>query len=244
MSEWNRTGRDDNQRRYDSNDDGRRSGAQDRWWNRGRDEQRSFDQDGGRESYGDAYRAGQISGRRGYGGQGGASYGGDRDLGERYGQGRYAGQGYGYGERPYRQQPTGYREYGPRQEPPFAARNDLVEQVSDGDGEHRGRGPKNYTRSDARIAEDVNDRLTDDPRLDASEIDVRVEGGEITLTGTVTSRDDKRRAEDVAEQVSGVKHVQNNLRVQSASSMAAAAQTSQSGGPSGHDGHSSSGRHS
>ena len=37
--------------------------------------------------------------------------------------------------------------------------------------------------------------------------------GEITLTGTVTSRDQKRRAEDVVEDISGVKHVQNNLRV-------------------------------
>lgn len=81
-------------------------------------------------------------------------------------------------------------------------------------GYHRGRGPKGYQRSDARIMEDVNDRLTDDPHIDASEIEVSVAGREVTLTGTVSSRFEKRHAEDLAESVSGVSHVQNNLRVQ------------------------------
>jgi osmotically-inducible protein OsmY len=81
---------------------------------------------------------------------------------------------------------------------------------------HRGRGPKGYTRSDERIREDVNDRLTDDAYVDASEIEVAVSGCEVTLTGTVDSREAKRRAEDCAESVSGVRHVQNNLRVQQA----------------------------
>ena len=80
-------------------------------------------------------------------------------------------------------------------------------------GEHRGRGPKNYTRSDERIRDDINDRLTDDSWLDAQEIDVEVSGREVTLSGTVMSREDKRRAEQLAESVSGVDHVQNNLRV-------------------------------
>lgn len=84
---------------------------------------------------------------------------------------------------------------------------------------HRGRGPKNYTRSDARILEDVNDRLTDDPHVDASEIHVEVQNREVTLTGTVNSRFEKRHAEDLAESVSGVTHVQNNLRVQQSMAM-------------------------
>ncbi len=85
-------------------------------------------------------------------------------------------------------------------------------------GEHRGRGPRGYTRSDERIREDVSDRLTDDPYVDASEIDVTVSSCEVTLSGTVDSRMAKRRAEDIAESVSGVRNVQNNLRVQQASS--------------------------
>jgi len=78
---------------------------------------------------------------------------------------------------------------------------------------HRGRGPRSYTRSDERIREDVSDRLTDDPWIDASEIEVSVSGSEVTLSGTVANRSDRRRAEDVAEAVSGVRYVQNNLRV-------------------------------
>jgi len=81
-------------------------------------------------------------------------------------------------------------------------------------GQHRGRGPKGYQRSDARILEDVNDRLTDDPHIDASEIEVRVENREVTLAGTVNSRFEKRHAEDLADSISGVTHVQNNLRIQ------------------------------
>lgn len=81
-------------------------------------------------------------------------------------------------------------------------------------GGHRGRGPKNYTRSDDRIREDINDRLTDDAWLDASEIEVQVAQCEVTLSGTVTRREDRRRAEDLAERVSGVRHVQNDIRVE------------------------------
>jgi hypothetical protein len=78
---------------------------------------------------------------------------------------------------------------------------------------HAGRGPKGYTRSDERIREDVNDRLSDDWRLDASNVEVTVSSGEVTLAGTVDSRDAKHRAEHLIENLSGVRHVQNNLRV-------------------------------
>jgi osmotically-inducible protein OsmY len=84
---------------------------------------------------------------------------------------------------------------------------------------HRGRGPRNYTRSDDRIRDDVNDRLTDDPHIDASEIEVRVSSREVTLSGHVNNRFEKRHAEDLAESVSGVTHVQNNLRVQQSNAM-------------------------
>lgn len=81
--------------------------------------------------------------------------------------------------------------------------------------QYRGRGPKGYVRSDERIREDINDRLTDDWALDATDIDVQVSEREVTLTGEVGSRTDKRRAEDIAESVSGVTNVQNNLRIKS-----------------------------
>ena len=78
---------------------------------------------------------------------------------------------------------------------------------------HRGRGPKGYKRSDGRIQEDINERLTEDPYLDATDIDVVVSEGDVVLTGMVMSREDKRRAERLAEDVSGVGDVQNNLRL-------------------------------
>lgn len=85
------------------------------------------------------------------------------------------------------------------------------------EGGHRGKGPKNYIRSDERITEDLNERLSVDDSLDAREIEVTVLNAEVTLSGTVASRRDKRRAEDCADAVSGITHVQNNLRVRPSS---------------------------
>lgn len=81
------------------------------------------------------------------------------------------------------------------------------------DLQFRGRGPRGYRRSDDRIREDVCDVLTDDANVDATEIEVVVKDGEVMLTGSVNSRDQKRRAEAIAERVSGVRDVQNSLRV-------------------------------
>jgi len=80
-------------------------------------------------------------------------------------------------------------------------------------GPHTGRGPRSYQRSDERIREDVCERLCQHGYLDASDIDVRVQNGEVTMQGTVNDRLAKRTAEDVAENVFGVKEVHNQLRV-------------------------------
>ncbi|PWL16561.1 hypothetical protein DKP76_16415 [Falsochrobactrum shanghaiense] len=83
-------------------------------------------------------------------------------------------------------------------------------------GQHRGKGPKGYTRSDERIKEDVCDALMDDADLDASDIEVSVKKGEVTLQGQVEKRSDKRRAEECAEACLGVSDVQNNIKIRSA----------------------------
>jgi osmotically-inducible protein OsmY len=78
---------------------------------------------------------------------------------------------------------------------------------------YRGRGPKNYQRSDDRIREDVCERLERDERVDASDVEVAVENGIVIMSGTVQDRDMKRRAEDLAESCGGVRDVQNQIRV-------------------------------
>jgi hypothetical protein len=79
---------------------------------------------------------------------------------------------------------------------------------------HRGRGPRNYIRSDARIEEDLAERLMRNDYLDATDIEIIVDNGEVTLNGSVHDRQDRRLAEDIAEAVAGVRNVQNNLRLQ------------------------------
>jgi len=141
--------------------------------------------DAGRESYG----------REGYGGQdrSGPGYRGERGFFERMGD--EVASWFGSDDAARR-------------------RGQDARQGDPGAQHHRGRGPKGYARSDERIREDVSDRLTDDPYVDASDIEVSVSGREVTLSGTVESREARRRAEDIAESTGGVTHVQNNLRVQ------------------------------
>ena len=192
----------------------------------------------GSQRYGQGY--GQASGSdqrsQSYGGSG--PYYGEGGYGSRgYGQQRYGAQGYAgqggqtYGGREAYGDPG--QRWGDRNQSEFGRTNEPLQRVTQGEadqglwsnlgrGEHRGRGPKNYTRSDDRIREDVNDRLSDDDWLDATEIEVQVSSCEVTLTGSVDSREDRRRAEDLAEQVSGVKHVQNNLRVNQSTTQAGA----------------------
>lgn len=83
----------------------------------------------------------------------------------------------------------------------------------DVEGPHAGRGPKGYRRSDERITEEICERLTDHGGVDASEIEVRVENGEVTLEGTVESRRAKRLAEAVADTIRVVEDIHNRLRL-------------------------------
>lgn len=80
---------------------------------------------------------------------------------------------------------------------------------------HFGKGPKGFKRSDERIREDVSEALFNDHDVDASDIEVKVQNGEVTLSGTIESRIMKRQAEDCVEHISGVIDIRNELRVQS-----------------------------
>lgn len=132
---------------------------------------------------------------RGYGG-----YEGDDRFGpserNRYGEGRF-------GEGRFRGQSSSQPSF-PR---------DRSFEWGGVEGSHRGRGPQGYQRSDERIREEVCDRLTDHDLVDATEIEVKVESGDVILSGSVESRQAKRIAEDVSETVTGVRNVSNELRI-------------------------------
>ena len=223
---------DDYEGRY-SSERGRESGRDD-YWGRGWENERDNDDRGsrygnyGRENYGherDRER-GRESRLASYG-RSGAERGYSEGLNE-YSQ-RYdyptgfrsetygGGRGYNY-DRQDRYDRSDNRGWWDRASDEVASwfgdeeaeRRRHMDQQRD---ERRGRGPKGYRRSDERIKEDVNDRLSDDYYIDASDVEVMVQNTEVTLTGTVPSRRDKRRAEDIADSVSGVTNVENRLRV-------------------------------
>lgn len=80
-------------------------------------------------------------------------------------------------------------------------------------GKYGGIGPKNYQRNEQRIYEDVCDLLMENDGIDASDIEVKVEGNYVILSGNVHTRSEKRRAEDIAISVPGVWDVENRLRI-------------------------------
>lgn len=82
------------------------------------------------------------------------------------------------------------------------------------DQQRLGRGPRGYKRNDDRIREDICDRLMQS-WMNAEDVDVKVEDGEVTLTGQVDNRHEKRAIEDLAEMVLGVRDVHNHLRTRS-----------------------------
>lgn len=88
-----------------------------------------------------------------------------------------------------------------------------------------GKGPKGWTRSPERLKDEVCEALWRNPRVDASEIDVSIEGNTIRLTGTVESREAKREAENCIENLVGVEDIRNELRVQRSSEAGAGSST-------------------
>ncbi|HEY8379654.1 MAG TPA: BON domain-containing protein, partial [Nannocystis sp.] len=80
-------------------------------------------------------------------------------------------------------------------------------------GRYTGRGPRNYRRSDERITDDIHEMLTYSPQIDASDIEVRVDDGEVTVLGTVDNRYTRRLVEDLIHDIPGVRDLHNRLRV-------------------------------
>jgi hypothetical protein len=137
--------------------------------------------------------------------QGSIAGGMNRDYGQRGGQGGNENwRNWGYGDYERSRGYRGGEEMGR-----------WGEQWGGGwrQGPHAGRGPRGYRRSDDRIREEVSDRLTEHGWIDASELDVEVHDCVVTLKGDVDSRQEKRMAEEIAESISGVRDVNNQLHV-------------------------------
>ena len=136
-------------------------------------------------------------GARSAGSMGGNSYVGSRpDLGD-----RNPGQGFAAGGE------TGGSYYGQGTSGGMAGAGQYGGRQS-----YAGRGSKNYRRSDARIEEEVHEVLMRHHEIDATDVDVRVESGEVTLTGEVEDRRTKRLVEEIVEHLPGVRDVHNELK--------------------------------
>jgi osmotically-inducible protein OsmY len=79
---------------------------------------------------------------------------------------------------------------------------------------YTGRGPRNSAAAQDQVATQVCALMTAAGGLDASEIEVFVDGDEVTLEGTVATEEEYRLAENVALAVSLVRAVHNRLIVQ------------------------------
>lgn len=166
-----------------------------------------------------------------------------------YAQGGYRQGGYGHGQRDSGQHDFGQRDFGETgyRQHDYGPGNYGRGGVGDGGfghyGEssgtnqgrrgHEGRGPRGYKRSDERIHEDVCDCLMQDPYVDASDIEIKVADGIVTLEGTVDSRRVKHIAENLCESIPGVQDVTNHLRIKRDESSRERPPTSSGSGRSG-----------
>lgn len=123
----------------------------------------------------------------------------------------------GYGDPGYNTSGFGHPDYGMSRTGPSTSHQTAEgwggSRTNEWSGPHAGRGPKSYRRSDERILDDVCERLTVNGYVNASEVEIQVAEGEVTLSGTVEDRQQKYIAEELAESVSGVRTVDNRIRV-------------------------------
>ncbi len=67
---------------------------------------------------------------------------------------------------------------------------------------------------DRAIRRELNSALAQDPHLKDRDISFLVSNGDVSVTGTVGSEDERRRINDIAMGIAGVKSVANALRVE------------------------------
>ncbi len=103
-----------------------------------------------------------------------------------------------------------------------ASRNEAVELARETEGVRRvrneiqvGEGPGDMAPgADAALVGAIEGQLAGDPGTSGLNIDVDVQDGVVTLSGTVRTADARTRAGEIARSVDGVKSVRNELKVQ------------------------------
>ncbi len=213
-------------------------------WMREREPGRDWERDPARADFGREYRP-EVGGRfgdrggwrgRDFGGEerGAYGYGGRERWPARgygagdwrgeymtYGSGAYPERGYGREREDWRYRGEGW-QYGPEREAgPFERLRERFRKLT-------GRGPKGYRRPDERVRDEVCERIARSG-VNAMDVEVEVENGEVTLSGYAESREDKRRLEDIAEEVFGVDEVHNHVRIRRGEQMGTTSMTAGTG---------------
>lgn len=178
------------------------SNGQDRW-NRGGGE-REFNRDfEGSDRFPEDYEQRNFGTNRDYGrnmsGNMGRDY--DRNMGSRFDD-HHRGS---FGDRDYN------RDY--NLGTGTSMRMNRYESTEGQDRGFFGKGPKGWKRSDDRIKEEISESLYDSRMIDASDIEVQVKEGHVTLSGTVDSREAKREVERLVDSIRGVDDVSNNIKL-------------------------------
>jgi hypothetical protein len=71
----------------------------------------------------------------------------------------------------------------------------------------------NRERPDATVNAAIVAKLDKEPALAGGTVQARTEGGHVYLTGKVPTPEQRRRAEDLADDVKGVKEITNDIQV-------------------------------
>ena len=193
------------------------------WQDREEERRRTAMRDRDRDDFGQA----DYSQDYGYDPRGRSGYRAEEDLEPRsndYGQADYS-RDYGYDpERrgAYRRYTEADRDYARRMDDgdyrPTGQPRSWMDRAGDffSGSPHRGEAETRPRRrrgpSDRVLWAVIVERLEDERGLDLRDVEVIVEDAEVTLTGRVRRKADRRRIEDIAD-IDGVRHVQNNLRV-------------------------------
>lgn len=87
--------------------------------------------------------------------------------------------------------------------------SELAHFITESSTIHRGHGPRDWRRSDDQLRDAVCEALAADGTLDARDMNVGVDDGEVILSGVCPCHHSRSLAEDIAREVVGVRAIHN-----------------------------------